>query len=181
MKKSFLFFSLIATMNSFAALEQFAKSVLESICDYDSRTYLALAREKEAKRRARFEAVRYRIMEEDFQAAIMGSKFGWQFAKMGLQILNSCFNFKDNSLMANVGFLFFVGWSSYRLYQLAKKYTPSNKETQQTAVATKYRHYLIDNCQNKQWGYTYLHKFLRKKRNQAGAISHVDRSLFGNS
>src|SRR5205807_4791951 len=122
---------------------------LTTIFDYDSRAYLALAREKEAKRRARFEAVKQRLMEDDMELALAGSRLSASIMRIMLNFFLMFFQgtsvgnfFKNNTPLGNIGAIFIVSWLSYHGYHWAKvryqAYCNQQKELQKQ----------VGNCQN---------------------------------
>lgn len=139
----------------FADAKSLLESTLISIFDYDSRTYLAMAREKEAKRRARFEAVRQRLMEEDRELALAGSRISLSILRIGCNFLLMLIQdtaagnfFKNNTPLGNLGITFLMGWLSYYSYQWFKQWRYSS------AKPEVHKHFLIDNCQSNSKIYT---------------------------
>jgi len=160
-------------------------TVLNYVIDYDSRAYLALAREKEAKRRARFEAMKERIIAEDLEIALTGSKIGFTIIKAALRSFASIianpthsltylFGLKNNSLLGNIGLLWLIGWGGYKVYLKGKpyfaKYLFKEPATQPTRLL--YHPDQLKNCQREARRYTKLRQRPVKTLYTAHRSSH---------
>lgn len=174
-----------------STLESVAKSVLSSVIDYDSRAYLALAREKEAKRRARFEATRLRLMQEDMEIALAGSQITLSIARTLLHMVSLLFDPKSlwaaltnagqHGLVGNLGFAFLVGWSTNKLYHIGKQWWPSIRP--QTAVRSDHKpmRMLIENCQRRSHGYTKKQMLTILRSLTYAGVSHGQKDITRNT
>ena len=190
----FVSFSLLG-FNAF--LEEATKAFLEKTCDYDSKTYLALAREKEAKRRARFEATKLRLMEDDIQLAFAGSKLGLNLIRLGIHGLTYFIDPQSgigkilfaNSFSGNIGIAFFVGWAGTKAYKRAREYwsrfsfaKPQEQKPEEPATR-----YLSDNCQKKPKSYTKTHRIILSRYKKLyrspynGNTNHLSRNIGQNN
>lgn len=139
------------------------KNVLTTVFDYDSRAYLALAREKEAKRRARFEAIKQRLMQEDLEVALTGSTTTFNIFRVFTHFITLLFQnnplgqllFKNNTPLGNVGVCFLLGWSGYKFYLRVLKWY-QERPFKPASIEPQPRRVLWDNCQKNVIVYTDL-------------------------
>lgn len=157
----FIAYTLVIQADS--SVESFVKNVLTTVFDYDSRAYLALAREKEAKRRARFEAIKQRLMQEDMEVALMGSTTGFNIFRVITHFFMLLFQnnplgqllFKNNTPLGSLGVCFMLGWSGYRLYGRAQTWY-QNRPFKPAVQEPPVQRVLLDNCKKSIKDYTDL-------------------------